>query len=147
MQSITGFPKNMQSSTDFPKLIIQTESGDYRLALVDRKYWTIGRGKNNLIVLSDIWVSREHAVLYFTESGHFVLVDLDSLNGSYVNQQAVTDPVILHNGDLLTLGKTRIEFCSTEIQEELASTSLLTSTAIEFEDEPPTFGNTEVSIP
>jgi class 3 adenylate cyclase len=62
----------------------------------------------NQVVLSlDPSVSRRHAVLRRDETGTVVVADLASQNGTYVND-VPTDVTALHDGDLLTFGRTRL---------------------------------------
>jgi adenylate cyclase len=72
--------------------------------------WTVGRSDDNNFVLSDRWISRNHAMLQCTETGDFYLIDLGSRNGSFVNGRRVSIPVTLRNGDHLTFGQTELEF-------------------------------------
>lgn len=61
-------------------------------------------------MLSDRWISRNHAMLQCMETGEFYLIDLGSRNGSFVNGRRVSIPVTLQNGDRLTFGQTELEF-------------------------------------
>lgn len=67
---------------------------------------TIGRIPDNDIVLDDVTVSRRHAVLA-NESGKWIVRDLRSLNGTYLNHARVDEAVINH-GDELQVGKYRL---------------------------------------
>jgi pSer/pThr/pTyr-binding forkhead associated (FHA) protein len=64
---------------------------------------TIGRDVNNTIVLDDVFVSGEHAVLTFRGRGWF-LEDLGSTNGSYLNGEPVTAIAAASFGDEITIG-------------------------------------------
>lgn len=97
------------TSSPNPLLIIQTESQTRRLPLVGTDFWTIGRSQDNLIVLPDRQVSRRHAVLSRNQTGDFCLLDLDSRNGSFVNEQRISFPIILRNGDHLAMGQTKLK--------------------------------------
>ena len=68
----------------------------------------IGRHPNSDIVLDDITVSRRHAQVVFSE-GAYVVRDVGSLNGTYVNQQR-TDEARLYHGDEVQIGKFRLVF-------------------------------------
>ncbi len=68
---------------------------------------TIGRGTQNDIVLKDPYVSKKHAKIVEDEGTYF-LEDLDSANGTYLNNEKVLDVTILKNGDRIKLGQ--IEF-------------------------------------
>ena len=93
-----------------PHLVLHTAKGHRYLPLVGGTYWTIGRSKDNNFVISDQWISRNHAMLQSTARGEFYLIDLGSRNGTFVNGRRVSIPVILNDTDLLTLGKTKLEF-------------------------------------
>jgi len=67
----------------------------------------IGR-RNADLVLDDPDVSRQHAVIERYERG-YLLRDLGSTNGSYVNGQR-TDAEMLHPGDVIELGGTVLTF-------------------------------------
>jgi adenylate cyclase len=93
----------------FPHLIIKTEDGDRTVSLANISSFTMGRGKKNFVVLKDKWASRKHAMLQLTEPGKFYLIDLGSLNGTYVNGRRVSIPVTLARGDRITIGTTDME--------------------------------------
>jgi adenylate cyclase len=136
----------MQSFANSPSLIIRTKSVAHRLLLVGAKSWTIGRSKGNLIVLPDREVSRNHAELHCTHSGNCILVDLDSRNGSFVNGQRVLAPIMLHNGDRLAFGKTKMEFYDSELPIELGAINLVDLAELEVEEDLPTFGRTKYNF-
>jgi adenylate cyclase len=69
---------------------------------------TLGRHPNNTVQVLDRIVSKEHCHVDFVD-GRFVLRDLGSLNGTFVNGERVRDRV-LNPGDEITLGSTRILF-------------------------------------
>ena len=68
----------------------------------------IGRHPNSDVVLDDITVSRRHAQVVLSE-GAYVVRDVGSLNGTYVNQQR-TDETRLYHGDEVQIGKFRLVF-------------------------------------
>jgi hypothetical protein len=73
-----------------------------------RDTYTLGRHRNNDIVISDAKVSSFHARIDRAESG-FVLVDLKSRNGSYVNSKRI-QRAPLKTGDELRLGTARLVY-------------------------------------
>lgn len=94
-----------------PYLILYSPTGtSHHLPLNGGDAWTIGRGRENNIVLADQWVSREHALLRCTETGKCYLIDRDSRNGTRINDHPVQVPVLLNSGDRITFGKTQVEF-------------------------------------
>ena len=71
---------------------------------------TIGRSSDNVIVLSkDKEISRHHAILVH-ESGKFVVQDQNSLNGTFVNDQQITSPHYLKNGDSVLVGLSTLNY-------------------------------------
>ena len=64
----------------------------------------IGRDVSNDIVIGDAEVSRQHARLTRTPGG-FVLEDLGSTNGSFVNSERLMAPRVLNPGDLVGFGE------------------------------------------
>ncbi len=69
---------------------------------------TIGRAPQSDVFLDDVTVSREHAILEQRPDGIHIL-DLSSLNGTYVNRERVED-ARLSDGDELQVGKYRLTF-------------------------------------
>jgi hypothetical protein len=67
---------------------------------------SLGRGEDNDIVIPHPSVSRSHARLA-RRDGSFVLTDLNSTNGSYVNNQQVQGSVAVSNGSEVRLGDIR----------------------------------------
>jgi FHA domain/Domain of unknown function (DUF4388) len=76
--------------------------------LLDSAY-TLGRAPGNTISIPDGSVSSNHARIVRTPEG-FVLEDLQSRNGTFVNGEQVTDKRILADGDLIRLGKVIMTF-------------------------------------
>jgi pSer/pThr/pTyr-binding forkhead associated (FHA) protein len=72
---------------------------------------SIGRHPASDIFLDDVTVSRRHAELQL-ENGEVRVVDVGSLNGTYVNREAV-DSAMLVNGDEVQIGKFRLTFLTT----------------------------------
>lgn len=89
------------------KLIVISAEGRQEVDLLPRN--TLGRHPNNSIQILDRIVSKEHCIIA-QENGQFVLKDLGSLNGTYVNAERVQGQKDLHDGDEITLGGTRLIF-------------------------------------
>ena len=69
---------------------------------------TIGRSKDNHVVLFDHAASRRHAKVRKTPDG-YLLMDLDSHNGTHVNGARVTSRILRHN-DLVEIGTSVLSF-------------------------------------
>lgn len=75
--------------------------------LLDTEVVTVGRHPDSDIFLDDISVSRRHANFIRTSTG-YVVSDLGSLNGSYVNRDRIDTDVALTGGDEVQIGKYRL---------------------------------------
>ncbi len=73
------------------------------------KTYTIGRGIDNDVVLTDISVSRKHFDLKH-EDGAWVIVDRGSGNGTVVNGNLEDNPFMLATGDVIEIGNTVFRF-------------------------------------
>ena len=76
--------------------------------LIDKDVTTAGRHPESDIFLDDVTVSRRHAEFHRAD-GRFMVRDVGSLNGTYVNRQRV-DQSELANGDELQIGKFKLTF-------------------------------------
>ena len=66
---------------------------------------TIGRQPDCTIVLADPQVSRQHATISY-QAGRYIVQDLGSANGTFINERRVAAPQALRDGDQLRLGNT-----------------------------------------
>lgn len=89
------------------RLILATAEGQQAIDL--RPINSLGRHPNNTIQLLDKIVSKEHCILE-QRDGHFILRDLGSLNGTYVNGERVRGETTLRHGDEIALGSTRARY-------------------------------------
>jgi len=87
-----------------------TKLEDYRLQ--KGHSLTIGRRKNNDVIIENLAVSGHHAKIDSVADG-FVLVDLQSKNGSFVNEQLITS-YWLKNEDVISIGKHSLVFFYSE---------------------------------
>ena len=70
---------------------------------------TIGSDPSNHIVLTDATTSGTHAQVAPQGEG-YVLHDLGSTNGTYLNGQRIMGPVVLQEGDLAKIGGSQFKF-------------------------------------
>lgn len=68
----------------------------------------VGRSDKCQVVLDDSYVSQVHARI-FARGDAFVLEDLGSTNGTYLNRRRITGPVEVQRGDQVKIGKTVLE--------------------------------------
>ena len=66
---------------------------------------TLGRKDNNTIVLNDRFVSSYHAKIYLKNNEYF-LEDLQSTNGTYINENKIEGKVKLNINDIVRFGST-----------------------------------------
>jgi len=76
--------------------------------LLDQQTTSAGRHPSSDIFLDDVTVSRRHAEFRQVDGGYEV-VDVGSLNGTYVNREPV-DGAVLANGDEVQIGKFRLVY-------------------------------------
>jgi pSer/pThr/pTyr-binding forkhead associated (FHA) protein len=65
---------------------------------------TIGREASNAIAINDAEISRKHSQLV-AQGGKYVLTDLGSTNGTFVNGQRLTGQHVLQPGEVISLGE------------------------------------------
>lgn len=83
---------------------------------------TIGRSESNDICIPERHVSRRHAVINYRD-GIFMITDLGSANGTFVNDQKLTDPFPLASGDVIRLFVPVLHFSAVVTEEEHATAS------------------------
>src|SRR5258708_594835 len=76
--------------------------------VLDQPVTAAGRHPGSTIYLDDVTVSRRHAE-FRMENGNFSVVDVGSLNGTYVNREPV-ESAPLADGDEIQIGKFRLMF-------------------------------------
>ncbi len=81
---------------------------------------SIGRESSNEIAVNDAEVSRRHARLTF-QGGKYVLEDMGSTNGTFVNGQRLTGPRVLKSGEVISLGE-QIVFVYEAVDSDLGAT-------------------------
>ncbi len=88
------------------KLVLKFENEVLKDVPIGARPVTIGRAPDNEIPIDNLAVSNYHARVY-TEAGRLVVEDLNSLNGTFVNEQRV-ERATLRDGDAILIGKHRI---------------------------------------
>ncbi len=87
--------------------------------LVEGATASIGRSPDNDICIPERHVSRQHAVISFRD-GIFVISDLGSANGTYVNDKKLSEAFPLAHGDIIRLFVPILNFSATATPEEAA---------------------------
>jgi predicted component of type VI protein secretion system len=91
-----------------PKLILRFDDRELTECAVGVHPVTIGRLPDNLLVIDNPAVSGRHARVY-KEGNHFVLEDLKSTNGTFVNDKPIARHTLLE-GDVIVVGKHNLVF-------------------------------------
>ena len=83
----------------------------------DQKYdlkgtMNVGRAPDNQLVIDHPTVSRHHAWVK-EDKGEFLVFDIGSGNGTFVNGQQIEAPQLLQNGDVVRFGE--VEFIFTKV--------------------------------
>lgn len=86
------------------QLIIKTGPNPGKVYLLDKEQMVIGRDSLSDVMIADSEVSRRHARLYL-QGGGYVLEDLGSTNGCFINGQRLSQPQPLRPGDMVMLGE------------------------------------------
>jgi pSer/pThr/pTyr-binding forkhead associated (FHA) protein len=91
-----------------PKMIVSIDGVVIKEVQLSKDRTTLGRRPYNDIVIDNLAVSGEHAVLLMNGNEVF-LEDLNSTNGTYVNGKAVKKQ-LLQNADTVEIGKYKIKY-------------------------------------
>ena len=107
------------------RLIISPRNRGVRQFNITGRVTTIGRAEANNVVIPAEQVSRHHAVVEWIDGG-YVITDLGSRNGTYVNNERIrTRP--LRAGDSITIGDCQVRFLwAAEATKEAEKLRLMT---------------------
>ncbi len=98
-----------------------TTQARHEFVLTEGATASIGRSEKNDIQIAERHVSRQHAVVTFRD-GIFMISDMGSANGTFVNDRRLTEPFPLAHGDVIRLYVPVLEFSAivTEQEQEAA---------------------------
>jgi predicted component of type VI protein secretion system len=91
-----------------PKMIVSIDGVVIKEVTLAKDRTTLGRRPYNDIVIDNLAISGEHAVLHMI-GGDVYLEDLNSTNGTYINGRAVKKQALEHN-DVVEVGKYKIRY-------------------------------------
>jgi hypothetical protein len=102
-------PRPARASRITPQRLLVTAGGlaGTAIGLTDQQI-TIGRANDATLVLNDDYASSRHARL-FPQDGQWIVEDLGSTNGTYLDRQKVTQPTPVPPGVPIRIGKTVLE--------------------------------------
>jgi len=99
------------AATSFHLLVRDPIAGQSVVRLVPGERVTIGRAPTNQVVVQDERASRAHAEIHETQAG-WTVRDLDSRNGTLLDDTPVVGDRVLGPGDRVTIGRVEIVFCA-----------------------------------
>ncbi|MGZ4681884.1 MAG: FHA domain-containing protein FhaB/FipA [Acidimicrobiales bacterium] len=91
-----------------PRLVVVEPTAQRGRAFPLGAEMTVGRAAGCQITLDDTYASQIHARV-FQRDGQFLVEDLGSTNGTYLNRQKVAGPMVMHTGDKMQIGNTVME--------------------------------------
>ena len=102
-------PKPSRSARSTPRFLVVTGGAltGMSIDLTDQQI-TLGRANDATIVLNDDYASSRHARI-FPQDGQWIVEDLGSTNGTYLDRQKVTRPMPVSVGMPIRIGKTVLE--------------------------------------
>jgi pSer/pThr/pTyr-binding forkhead associated (FHA) protein len=102
-------PRQARSSRGAPRYLIVTGGAlsGMTVNLTDQQI-TMGRANDATLVLNDDYASTRHARI-FPQDGQWIVEDLGSTNGTYLDRQKVTRPTPVPVGVPIRIGKTVLE--------------------------------------
>jgi pilus assembly protein CpaF len=84
-------------------IIVHEKGGAERREVFDTAELSVGRVQGNELMLPKGNVSKRHARLLYRD-GRFIVTDLNSTNGTYVNRRKITQATIVREGDRIYIG-------------------------------------------
>lgn len=96
------------------KLSIEDDQANKTVVSLVRDEYSIGRGEENTVRLTERNISRRHAKLTRNGTG-WIFDDLASYNGCFVNGVRVSEPQRLEHGDLVQVGDYRLELMDEQV--------------------------------
>ena len=91
------------------KLVVSEGSLSGTTVALQGQTITLGRAHDSTIVLDDDYASSRHARIYPDRDGQWVVEDLGSTNGTYLDRTRLTTPTPIPPGAPIRIGKTVIE--------------------------------------
>jgi pSer/pThr/pTyr-binding forkhead associated (FHA) protein len=108
---------------------------------------TIGRQPDNVLCIDNPAVSGHHAKIYW-EADHYVVEDMESFNGTYVNNERI-GKMVLRDGDVVLIGKHTVHFRADAGEQIPVAWSRIDDRAVRWqrlveENQPPQLDHTMV---
>lgn len=99
-----------EAPPSFPAaLLVVEDKAQAEQSFLLRPITAIGRGRDNHVVIDDPFASANHAIVTWRDNAWWV-EDLESHNGTYLNDERVGKPHPLVHGDRIRIGETILRF-------------------------------------
>lgn len=113
------------------ELVMVSEEEKKRFELKRKEMCRIGRSPDNTIQISNENVSRNHAIIQASDRSPFVLFDLGSRNGTYLNGSRIVVSTPLRNGDVISIGGQELLFVQVVAPHDPEHDSFAGATVVE----------------
>ena len=127
-----------------PKMIVSIDGVVIKEVQLTKDRTTLGRRPYNDIVIDNLAVSGEHAVMQMSGADVF-LEDLNSTNGTYVNGKAIKKQQ-LQGGDTVEIGKYKIKFVHDGAADQQEKTTVISSGSVVGGAESATVGDAAIRV-
>lgn len=104
-----------------PSLVATVEGVEIMRVALKKARTSLGRKRQNDIVLDNMAVSGEHCVFELEDKGQVYVTDVGSTNGTYLNGRVVRARELLTDQDSLAIGNFRLVFSSADLSRPRAS--------------------------
>lgn len=99
-----------------PMIILTDVAGNKTYVALRKKHIILGSGEDCDTIVKDETVSKNHVSIKITDKG-FLVTDLDSTNGTLVNNARIKD-MFIRDQQNIQIGRTTVTFCLTALSEE-----------------------------
>lgn len=110
-----------QRQTAHPSAVLVVAEAQDKREVVIGQAASIGRDSRNAIRIRDRLVSKEHCRIWFESDRGFLIQDLGSSNGTFVNYVQIEGERVLVDGDVINIGATQLTFVNREGEAERLS--------------------------
>ncbi|MFT5395343.1 MAG: hypothetical protein ACI85N_000527 [Gammaproteobacteria bacterium] len=121
--------KIISDSNYKPYAYLISDDGNETRYPITRTIWRIGRSKDNELTLNDTSLSRRHAEIHRNSNGTFDIIDMNSMNGVYINSEKI-GKAELHEGDVLEIGDIFLHFTQLASDYSLEESTVMQKTKV-----------------
>lgn len=100
-----------------PELVVKLGDKVVQKYYFDKEIISMGRARDNDIVVENLSVSRNHSRIRKDDEGKYIITDLNSANGTYVNNVRINKTELMDD-DIISIGKHQIHFHDKSLSDE-----------------------------